>query len=98
MTNPQPLVVACDGVLLEPLGLRWVGFSPLSGETVILDDASAAVLELLKDAGPCTGPQIVTQLAADAGVAEVEISAVVEGTVQQLQAAGLLRLVPPPGA
>lgn len=35
-----------DGVLVEPLGPVWVAFSPASGETTLLNDESAAILEV----------------------------------------------------
>jgi hypothetical protein len=40
------------GVRIEPVGGAWAAFSPLSGETLLLNDEAAAILEVLTSSGP----------------------------------------------
>ena len=37
-----------EGVLIEPIGHLWAAFSPASGETILLNDESASILEVLE--------------------------------------------------
>lgn len=55
-----------DGVAVEPVGDIWAAYSPASGETILLNNESAAVLEVLA-AGPATTRQVAEQLAQDTG-------------------------------
>jgi len=50
------------GLRVEALGASWVAFSSRSGETVVLNDAAAAILELLA-IGPAAPDAIASQLA-----------------------------------
>lgn len=56
-----------SGVLLDDLGEGWVAFSSISGETCLLNNECAAVLEVLAD-GPATIDQICGTLGADVGL------------------------------
>lgn len=64
----------CSGIRVESLEQGWVAFSPVSGETLLLNAESAAVLEFLAD-GPADSVQVSTALAADS---QVEVSLVSE--------------------
>lgn len=77
------------GVLLEPLGKLWATYTPASGETQLLNDEAAAVLEVLRD-GPVTLATLCSLLASDVGGREGEIALAVEGSLVQLGAAGLI--------
>lgn len=77
------------GVLVEPLGEVWAAFSPASGETLILNNESVAMLEIL-DTGPATGVAVAGALADDIGLPESEVLPLVEAAWQRLVEAGLV--------
>lgn len=77
------------GVLVEPLGPVWVAFSPANGETVLLNDASAALLEVL-DEGPATADQAGRMLAQETGDDPVDLRDVVAQSWGLLTDAGLV--------
>jgi PqqD family protein of HPr-rel-A system len=52
------------GLRVELLGDSWIAYSPLSGETMMLNDESAAVLEVLREA-PGDIASVCRTLAAD---------------------------------
>jgi hypothetical protein len=75
-----------DGVLIEPLGHLWAAFSPLSGETTLLNDESAAILEML-ESGDSDTSGICAALAEDSG-----LDAVTGGWPRLLEAGLVYRL------
>lgn len=79
-----------DGVLIEPLGEVWAAYSPASGETAMLNDEAAAILETLRD-GPGDPGTVAVTLAADCGVPAAELLPLLEQHWQQLVARGFLR-------
>ena len=79
------------GVLLEPLGELWAAFSPLSGETVLLNDVSAAILEILSE-GQLDSEGVCALLAADTGQDPSIVYDVVGGCWTSLVNAGLVRV------
>ena len=81
---------AVAGVLLEPLGEVWAAYSPLSGETVLLNDTSAAMLEVLSG-GALDSECVCALLAADTGQEQALIRDVVDGCWMTLVSAGLVR-------
>jgi hypothetical protein len=52
------------GLRVEAIGMYWVAFSHCSGETLVLNDGAAAILELLA-MGPAAPEAIATQLASE---------------------------------
>lgn len=82
-----------EGVLVEPVGHLWAAFSPATGETTLLNDECASILEVL-EAAPADTQSICTTLAADSGLASSELHALVQGSWQQLIDAGLVRETP----
>lgn len=78
-----------QGVLVESLGPVWAAFSPASGETLILNDESVAMLEIL-DAGPATGQAVGAALADDSGLTEAEVVPLIGAAWQRLIEAGLV--------
>jgi HprK-related kinase A len=85
----MPSYARVDGVLVEPLGHLWAAFSPASGETALLNDESAAVLELL-ESGPSDTEAVASRLAIDCDVGAASLSEVVESTWPRLIEAGLV--------
>lgn len=77
-------------VQFEPLGHVWVAFSPASGETALLNDESAAILEVL-EAGPATSEVIAATLALDSGIPAADLAATLETAWPRLVNAGLVR-------
>lgn len=84
-----------DGALVEPVGHLWVAFSPVTGETALLNDESAAILEVLEP-GPADTAQVCTQLSADSGVETDALTPIVEASWSSLIDAGLVRALPEP--
>jgi PqqD family protein of HPr-rel-A system len=83
-----------DGMLIEPVGHLWAAFSPASGETALLNDESAAVLELL-EGGPSGTEAMAALLADDSGVDAAALGEVVESAWPRLVEAGLVRQLDP---
>ena len=79
-----------DGVLVEPVGALWVAFSPATGETSLLNDESAAILEVLQD-GPAEGAEVCIALATDSGLPADQLAPVIQAHWRQLLEAGLVR-------
>lgn len=77
-----------DGVLIAAVGHLWAAYSPASGETALLNDESAAVLEVL-ESGPCTTEAVCSALAGDSGLAAAGLGVVVEACWPRLVEAGL---------
>lgn len=77
------------GVRLTDLGAVWAAFSPLSGQTVLLNTEAAAILEILLEA-PCDFAQLCETLAVDAQLSPDDVSARCADSWQQMQDAGLL--------
>ena len=82
------------GVLLEPLGDHWAAYSPASGETHMLNDTSAAVLEVLVETPNLTLKQACAFLAEDAGIPAAELEPLVSDALRAFVTAGLARVVP----
>lgn len=84
-----------EGLLVEPMSHLWAAFSPVTGETVLLNDESAAILELLA-AGPAGTVALCRVLAADCGLSATELQPLVEQGWQRLVEAGLVQLCSTP--
>jgi PqqD family protein of HPr-rel-A system len=82
------------GVQVEPLGEIWVAFSPACGETVLLNDASAALLEVLAE-GPATTDAACRQLAQETGDDPAALTDAVAGSWTLLVESGLVEVLPP---
>lgn len=79
------------GVLVEPLGDSWVCYSPASGQTHLLNDESAAVLEVLAMPDGMSPSRVCEALAADSGVAVGEIEQALAAAWRLLVDSGLIR-------
>jgi PqqD family protein of HPr-rel-A system len=81
------------GARVEPVGHLWVAFSATSGETALLNDESAAILEVL-EAGPAPTDAVCAALGSDIGVSGAELHDTVEASWPRLIDAGLVRMLP----
>lgn len=77
------------GVLVEPMGHLWAAFSPATGETALLNDESAAILEVL-EAGAAEESAICAHLADDSGLDAHVLAEIVEAAWPRLIEAGLV--------
>lgn len=82
-----------EGTRVEAVGSLWAAYSAASGETALLNDESAAILEIL-DQGPAATGQVCQQLASDCRVAAHELTEIVEVCWSRLVDAGLVRELP----
>ena len=67
----------------------WVAYSAATGETVLLNDESAAILELL-EAGVASTLEISSALAEDCGVDAGSLAQTIERCWPRLVEAGLV--------
>lgn len=95
--NGRTGYVLIPGVLIEPLGEQWAAFSPASGESHLLNDTSAAVVELLSCERPLTEEQACAALADTLGTLSAEEETHVISALQSFIAAGLARTESLPG-
>lgn len=79
------------GVALAQLGDGWVAHSQVSGETHLLNEESAIVLEALDAVTPRTEHEISDRLAADLDVPSSELQAILQSSWTSLVDAGLVR-------
>ena len=86
----MPHFARVTGVLVERVGHLWAAFSPANGETALLNDESAAILELL-DIGPTSTESICVNLASDSGLAADSLVDLVSASWPKLLEAGLVR-------
>lgn len=78
------------GVRVELVGNAWAAFSSMSGETLLLNNEAAAVLEVLADGA--VDPDIVcATLARDGDLSIEQVHAGMGDAWQQLLQAGLVR-------
>jgi PqqD family protein of HPr-rel-A system len=77
---------------VEAVGDVWAAFSPASGQTMLLNDASAAVLGFLSQ-GPADSAAVCEALSADSGLPEADIAVKLEESWPRLIEAGLIRQI-----
>lgn len=82
--------VRVDDLLVEPVGHLWAAFSPMTGETTLLNDETASVLEVLT-LGSGTTASVCTQLASDSGLPVDSLIEAIEECWPRLIEAGLVR-------
>ena len=80
------------GIRLEPLGDLWAAYSPLSGETQLLNDESAAILEWLMGTGVGSTQQAAAALSVDTGLTPTELAPRIQLAWGPLAAAGLIEV------
>jgi PqqD family protein of HPr-rel-A system len=79
-----------EGTLVAPVGRLWAAFSPLSGETTVLNDEGASILEVLAE-GPQSLDGLCASLASDTGQAPDELVPIIDACWPRLIDAGLVR-------
>ena len=82
------------GVVVEPLDALWAAFSPASGQTHLLNDESAAILEILGE-GAASADGVVAQLAHDSGTDPAAVRLVLAHAWPSLIDGGLVEVVRP---
>ena len=85
--------VLVPGVVVEPLGDHWAAFSPSSGESHLINDTSAALLEILKSNPVMRAAQACAALAADVGLPVADVEPLVTEALRTFVTAGLVRVV-----
>lgn len=83
------------GVLIEPVGHLWAAFSPATGETALLNDESASILEVLESGRAGTTATICSTLATDSGLDADSLVDMVEACWPRLIEAGLVHALRP---
>ena len=98
MTLPRAAYVRVPGTLLERLADdAWAVYSPISGESHLLNETSVAILDLL-DESVATGADAVCEaLAADSGESVAAVTALLDSAWTNLVQAGLVRRAGPRG-
>ena len=91
-----PCYVRLGGVLVEPIGHIWAAFSPATGETALLNNECAAILELLEELTWATTDTICKHLSMDSGMPIQSLAELVENSWPRLLEAGLVREAPAP--
>lgn len=81
------------GLSIEPLGDGWVAFSPLSGETMFLNDQCAAIIEVLSEASS-DRRAVCGVLSDDAQVSVEQVADVIGQSWAQLVEGGLIVALP----
>jgi PqqD family protein of HPr-rel-A system len=89
--------VLVAGVLMETLGEHWAVFSPASGESHLVNDSSAAILEMLTGTLALNADHICALLAADIDSTLSEVEPLVNEALRTFVTAGLVRMVPSQG-
>ena len=77
------------GLVVAPLGDTWVVFSPLSGETMVLNDETAAILEVLREE-PGDVATVCDTLAAELGLESSDLATSIGASWTQIIEAGLI--------
>jgi PqqD family protein of HPr-rel-A system len=83
-----------EGLLIEPLDEVWAAFCPASGETALLNNESAAILEILA-AGAADEGAVCAELARDCDTDVALVAAQVADCWSKLIEAGLVRQAGP---
>jgi PqqD family protein of HPr-rel-A system len=81
------------GARLEDLGHEWAAFSPLSGATHLLNDSSAAMLQLLAERSDASTEELAVVIAAETGDALAAVAPVLAAHWDTLVEAGLVRVI-----
>ncbi len=89
----MPRYARVEGTLIEPLGHLWVAYSPTTGETALLNDESAAILEIL-DLGAAELSDVCEKLSLDSGLDVEALADIVEASWPRLEEAGLVFELP----
>ena len=81
---------------MAPLGEVWVAFSPLSGESMVINNETAAILEVLREA-PGDLEAVCEALAGEVGLDAAELVRTIGATWTRIIEAGLIAEASPAG-
>jgi PqqD family protein of HPr-rel-A system len=81
-------------VVIELIGDSWFAYSACSGETHLLNDSSAALLECLPAETARLPTEVFAELSVDTDMSVEELQASAEGCWDTLRDAGLIRYLP----
>lgn len=84
---------AVPGTCVEDLGEVWAAYSPASGETHLINNESAVLIEWLQASGPADSRQAALALSDDVGVAPEVLTQTIDVCWIALLVAGLVRRV-----
>jgi hypothetical protein len=90
----MPRFELVPGLRVESVGEAWVTWSPASGETHVLNDEAAAIVEVLAECGVMDAGTLVSKLVAEgvaAAAGRESLRFVVEMTWPYLISAGVVR-------
>lgn len=93
--HPSQRYARVAGSRVEAIGGLWAAFSPLTGETALLNDESAAILEVL-EAGPSDTAGLCAVLSADSGQDTAALQPLIAEAWITLREAGLVLPVAEP--
>ncbi len=79
------------GTRLEPIGAWWAAYSPASGETHVLNDESAVILEWVREHGDGTSAEAASGLSVELAVSVEHLTTSIELGWMPLLVAGLVR-------
>jgi len=79
-----------DGILVEPVGHLWAAFSPRCGETALINDECAAILEVLEN-GPSDTEEVCAALVKHLDLDSKALQEVIEASWPRLIEAGLVQ-------
>lgn len=88
----MPRYAVVPGIRLEAVGSSWAAYSPLSGETHLLNAESAVILDLLREAGPASAADLSQRLAEDVDTPVDLVRQAVELSWMPMRVAGLVRV------
>jgi hypothetical protein len=77
------------------LGDVWAAFSPICGASHLLNDSSAAILDVLQERGQACAGEVASVIAGDVERPQAEIEQILAPHWDELLRAGLIRAYPP---
>lgn len=78
-----------SGLLMAPLGGVWVAYSPLSGETMVINNETAAILEVLRERSGNLA-SVCEALADEVGMKPADLANTIAVSWTQILEAGLI--------
>ena len=83
-----------QGVVIELIGDSWFAYSARSGETHLLNDSSAALLECLPAGAERLPVEVFAELSVNVGMSVAGLESASEGCWDTLRDAGLICFLP----
>jgi PqqD family protein of HPr-rel-A system len=94
--NASPALYGPAGnVLVEPIGNAWGVYSPLSGQTHLINEPSLAVLEALQELGPVSLSGLCEALSNGTDSQASDLTVPVQTALHTFLAAGVAQVTAP---